>query len=1252
MASTTSKTTKKRKTLGDSTPSQEARQKRLRKEAANEGEEVGKAFKDMAMAWRREIGLDNSRSFIIKVAVKFLYEGKWKEITHDALIDTGAECSVYDIGYVEKELLPWKKREHRLRILGADGRRLDKSGIAQVTGLTMKVYDSKGKSLRETDLTTEIMELNDAAHGCPLILGWDWLQKNVEKIAIDRPALEFYQPVEIQEVHDHSEWEEALEDSAWIGIVKVNSMGKSFWADIEVVEWDRLETLRVAHIQFTDAAGNSVADRLPPQYRQFAQLFSREAQQQLSEHGSEDMTIDLEPGKVPPAGHLYPLSKDELDLLKEYLDDMVRTGKIRPSKGSAGAPIFFAKHSSGKLRIVVDYRGLNAVTQKDKYPLPLMSQLMEQVSSAKYFTKLDLKNGFNLIRIAAGDEWKTAFRTRYGSYEYMVMPFGLTNAPAVFQRFINGILSDKVDRGVVVYIDDILIYIKAEEEHTALVTWVLQKLMDAGLCVNIDKCVFHVAEVEFVGYKIGRQGIEMSRDKVEHILDWARPRNVKEVQSFLGFANFYRRFIQGFSKICRPLTDLTKKGVLWEWTAPCQNAFETLKKAFTEAPILAHFWPDRAKMIETDASDLAKGGILSQHEPDKKWHPVAFYSKKFLPAEVNYDVHDKEMVVIVDCFKEWRHFLIGCPHKIMVYTDHKNLEYFNSTKVLNRRQARWAEILSEFDFVIVYRPGEKNGKADALSRRSDPELEGGSESHPEITFFKPGQLQVAEGEEVLLTRQVVIMAATKVDELKWHKDIMTAGKADPEWDRIRIALETGTLAHGTEDYMLEDGLVCFRRRVWIPADTALKIKVTFESHDSKVAGHFGRDKTLELMKRNYYWPNMEDWVRNYVKTCDACQRNKTSKHAKYGALKPLDIPYAPWLNISMDFIVELPESKGFNKIWVIVDRFSKMAHFIPLKKTTARELSVGFVKEIWRLHGLPKSIVSDRDSLFISHFWEALMKLLNVSLDKSTAYHPQTDGQTERVNQVLEHYLRSYCNWDQSDWVELLPFAEFCYNNTYHSAIKTTPFYAVYGRHPENNWPNAVVVTKTPAASERIEELLGMQNEMKVHLEAAQTRMAKYYDRHVATKEPQFKVGDWVMLRADNIKTKRQTKKLDHKLRDKFQISKLVGTRAYKLEFPPGTKLHAVVHISMLEPYHANNIPGRTESTPPPIDLEENIYEVESIHDSKILRKKVMYLVNWKGYGPDEDTWEPYSNLEGSEEAIRDFHRTHPNKPRDPQVQF
>ena len=239
-------------------------------------------------------------------------------------------------------------------------------------------------------------------------------------------------------------------------------------------------------------------------------------------------------GKQPPAGHLYPLSKDELDLIKEYLDEMLRAGKIRPSKGAAGAPIFFAKPPGHRLRLVVDYRGLNAVTVKDKYPLPLMTQLMETLSSAKYFSKLDLKNGFNLIRIAKGDEWKTAFRTRYGSYEYLVMPFGLTNAPSIFQRFMNGILSEKLDKGVVVYIDDILIYSETEEEHTRLVSWVLQKLLDNNLCANIDKCVFHQSEVEFVGFTIGGQGVKMSRDKVADLLDRQRPRNVKEVQKLLG----------------------------------------------------------------------------------------------------------------------------------------------------------------------------------------------------------------------------------------------------------------------------------------------------------------------------------------------------------------------------------------------------------------------------------------------------------------------------------------------------------------------------------------------------------------------------------------------------------------------------------------------------------------------------------------------------------------------------------------------
>jgi len=387
------------------------------------------------------------------------------------------------------------------------------------------------------------------------------------------------------------------------------------------------------------------------------------------------MVIDLEPGKQPPSGKLYPLSLDELELLKEYLDEMLRTGKIRPSQSSAGAAIFFAKQANGKLRMVVDYRGLTAITIKDNYSLPLMTTLMKQVGTSQVFSKLDLKLGLYLLYIAKGDEWKTAFKTCYGLYEYTVMPLRLKNAPSVFQRHLNNILFEKIDCGVVVYIDDILIYTQTEEEHVELMRWVHKKLSENSLCVNIDKCIFYVPEVEFVGFQIARQGVQMSQKTVEDILNWPAPRSVKEVRKFIGFANFYRRFMQGFSKLILLIQTLTHNGVVWNWTQQCQEALEELKYRFTTAPILCHYHLERRKQIETDASDRAKAGILAQYESDKRWHPLAFYNKCFLPAELNYDVHDKEMVGIVNCFQGWKHFLIGAPEQIVVYTDYKNLKY-------------------------------------------------------------------------------------------------------------------------------------------------------------------------------------------------------------------------------------------------------------------------------------------------------------------------------------------------------------------------------------------------------------------------------------------------------------------------------------------------------------------------------------------------------------------------------------------------
>jgi len=363
-----------------------------------------------------------------------------------------------------------------------------------------------------------------------------------------------------------------------------------------------------------------------------------------------------------------------------------------------------------------------------------MSELRSRLGKATIFTKLDLKNGYYVIRMAEGEEWKTGCKSRYSLYEYTVMLLGICNAPSTFQSRINDVFRDMLDVGVIAYMDDILIYTETVEEHVALVRRVMERLRKAHLCVSIKKSSFHQREIEFLGYKISDRGISMKSTKVEEIWAWSTPEKAVDVQSFIGFANFYCRFIKGFSKIAKPLMDLTKKGIKWAWTPSCQYALDILKEMFTTGPILTPFDDTRPTKLETDASVFVLGAVLSQLCEDVKWYPVAFHSRKFSPAEINYDVHDKEMGAIVAAFKEWAYMLMSVDEQILVYTDHKNLEYFNTTKTLNRRQHRWAEFLQPFNFKVIYREGRLNGKADALARHRDYRPEGGSNSK-HFTFF-------------------------------------------------------------------------------------------------------------------------------------------------------------------------------------------------------------------------------------------------------------------------------------------------------------------------------------------------------------------------------------------------------------------------------------------------------------------------------------------------------------------------------------
>jgi len=393
---------------------------------------------------------------------------------------------------------------------------------------------------------------------------------------------------------------------------------------------------------------------LPAYVAEFQSVFAKEDFDILLEHRKWDHAIELIPGAEPKSSKVYPLSPLEQTELDAFLEENLRTRRIRPSKSPIAAPVFFIKKKDGSLRLVQDYRTLNAVTVKNRYPLPLISELVSQLREAKYFTKLDVRWGFNNIRIKPGDEWKAAFCTNRGLFEPLVMFFGMTNSPATFQTMMNDIFWTLIAEGiVVVYLDDILIFMETEEEHEQAVRRVLEVLAEHKLFLRPEKCEFHRKRIEYLGLVISENKVEMDPVKVAGVRDWPTPENRTDVQAFIGFLNFYRRFIRDFSTIARPLFDLTRSDKAWNWDIKEQDAFEHLKTAVTTALVLVSPQDSEPFCIEADSSDFASGAVLSQQLPgEEKWHLVAFYSKSLSPVERNYEIHDKEMLTIIHALEE------------------------------------------------------------------------------------------------------------------------------------------------------------------------------------------------------------------------------------------------------------------------------------------------------------------------------------------------------------------------------------------------------------------------------------------------------------------------------------------------------------------------------------------------------------------------------------------------------------------------
>ena len=642
------------------------------------------------------------------------------------------------------------------------------------------------------------------------------------------------------------------------------------------------------------------------------------------------------------------------------------------------------------------------------------------------------------------------------------------------------------------------------------------------------------------------------------------------------------------------------------------------------------------------------GAILSIIALDNEVHPVAFHSRTFTSSELNYDTHDKELLAIYESFRIWRHYLEGSALPIDTVTDHKNLEYFSTTKILSRRQARWSEFLSQFNLVIRFRPGKLGTKPDSLTRRWDVYPKGGENDYSKVNphNFRPVFTQEQLSASLRATQLIhpALRASITMDVEQLHEDILSALPKDSDIsEHLRDPQGRWTLD--------EEGFLRLDDRIYVPNADNLRLRVLLYKHDHILSGHLGQSKTIELIRREYTWPGLRTFVQEYCKSCVTCKRTKPQRHKPYGTLQQLPIPEKPWNSISMDFIEKLPLSNGYDAALVIVDRLTKQGIFIPTHDTiTSEELAQLFVIHVFSKHRVPEHVTCDRGSEFVSRFFRSLGKALNMKLHFTSGYHPEGDGQTERVNQTLEQYLRVYCNYQQDNWSSLLPLAEFAYNNAPSATTGTSPFFANKGYHP-----NLTIHPERDLASARAREftvnLDELHAELKENISEAQARYQGPADAR-RSPPPELREGQEVFVKAKFLRTTRPSKKLSDKFVGPFKVMSKVSNQSYLIRLPDTMRaVHPVYHISMLEPHTLNTIPNRSKSPPPPVEIEGDLeYEIAEVLDSKIDKRrrcKLLYYVRWLGYeGTDEEySWLPAPELAHAAELVLDFHSAYPDKP-------